>query len=1170
MEGTYSTQIDPWDEIDIHENGDFKVRYYVSDVSHSVPDGIITLQCQDKSKQLVDYFIPTSYTIDYPSYTRYWIELFLDEAGINYNFTTSSQGNLLSNYTQLGLSPAYDQIMTLLQMSGWFMYFDGDGIAVIGDLDVDLADPAGSLGKDDILDIKRITDDKMLRNRAVVWGQYDEFSGQNTFADVRVHTRWNYDHDDLRTMVISNSNIPNVSSAYGIANQLIKEFATATIEKHIVAWGARNFNLGEALRVDSHVWRGKGLITTFGVSMDRNGLVTNIILDERCPRLFGFFNFGDYVYVSTFGDGIWRKHIQFDPTWYDFSTGLTNLNITDMHINDGIFGSVGHSGNMYIANNETGPWFEVTVTGLPSSAESNFSGVLTDSAVEVFSGIMARATIVDKYTNNVKFGVDTYSGLNTGDYFLTYSSMFAAIISSGTVVASGTLDRGWILEYDPYTGELVGGLGSGIYPISVSGNYDIRVLDLENDGINDYVSVKQGTGFANNEFGYTLGQYNTAPLFDTYDTRAYAVDPSFVPPEERFVGSSPIVRDPQSMLFVDNGVSGERVQVTIDKSNVIHRRLFEIDIDGNATSSEISKNIAGGGTNTVCIYYVNSSVYRVITYRIFTSGTKRIEVYSLDWNVVANTTSGWTTVHTFNYGSMTPRIFSNVMSLQTTAYIVTQAGSQQVTAGGFNVNPVFSNLYTTTINLLSGSISTVVVFEFESGKTAPADSTYEYIRGDADNTAGSHDDQFIVTHLVQTGSNTCELIGWFCYGYYTITEMKEMVITGDPNGLSVTELYSDMTPRFEALGGISGDTTPNLATQLSRDKGMVVRAGGVNDGFAFNKDTFVIFTGDPSFHLQPRRVFPMFHPSADSYVALNPSDGKYYKCSTSSLTIGDEVLPPTGYELIAPYSYSTAFGNYIWWLVEESITNTRYLAPASNISEINVLQGFEAFGFGATQRRGTTVGGFFVRSPSDWTAVSPTIDVEYIYWGPGELPAANFLVLQRDGLNYSIIEQEGYPIRIDISNNSPLLTVGSGDATFVSSYIYDSEVFQLSPATIISSGVVQDYRYTLLEPSISGVVTSGVALESTGLYVYGDGIYGFNTSSYSGGFTKMFDVPSGYGYRIETSNYGNNGQYIFIVASGDAGNEFFQKDPEAYLSVFDSYSGLPDSRVTMIRLDDRV
>jgi hypothetical protein len=60
---------------------------------------------------------------------------------------------------------------------------------------------------------------------------------------------------------------------------------------------------------------------------------------------------------------------------------------------------------------------------------------------------------------------------------------------------------------------------------------------------------------------------------------------------------------------------------------------------------------------------------------------------------------------------------------------------------------------------------------------------------------------------------------------------------------------------------------------------------------------------------------------------------------------------------------------------------------------------------------------------------------------------------------------------------------------------------------------------------------------------------------------------SGFLSRIETTNYAASGQYIFVTTSGDAPN-FYQKDPDS--SMFIYYSGLPDKRVTMIRVDDRL
>jgi hypothetical protein len=116
---TIGVTFDPWDTIDIYENGDYRVRYYVSAVEKVIPEGIIKISGQDNSKRVADYFIPDSYTIEEPSTTRYWIEKFLDEVGVSYIFTTTSQGSIMSNFTGLGLRTAYEQLTELLQMSGW-------------------------------------------------------------------------------------------------------------------------------------------------------------------------------------------------------------------------------------------------------------------------------------------------------------------------------------------------------------------------------------------------------------------------------------------------------------------------------------------------------------------------------------------------------------------------------------------------------------------------------------------------------------------------------------------------------------------------------------------------------------------------------------------------------------------------------------------------------------------------------------------------------------------------------------------------------------------------------------------------------------------------------------------------------------------------------------------
>src|SRR3990172_760083 len=99
----YGGTFDPWDTITLFENGDKTGLYYVSSASEGQPNATIEITAQDNSKRLSDYFISDSYFIDYPSYTRFWIEYFLEEVGIGYRFLVSDQGNLLSNNTSLGL-----------------------------------------------------------------------------------------------------------------------------------------------------------------------------------------------------------------------------------------------------------------------------------------------------------------------------------------------------------------------------------------------------------------------------------------------------------------------------------------------------------------------------------------------------------------------------------------------------------------------------------------------------------------------------------------------------------------------------------------------------------------------------------------------------------------------------------------------------------------------------------------------------------------------------------------------------------------------------------------------------------------------------------------------------------------------------------------------------------
>lgn len=1221
LEGTYSTAIEPWDTIDITENGDFKVRYYVSEISRAVPSGNIILQCQDISKRLVDYFIPDSYTIDYPSYTRYWIEKFLDEAGLNYEFTVSSQGNLLSNYTAMGLQPAYDQIMMLLQLSGWYMYFDGNGKAIIGSLSIDLADTAGTLDKDDILDIKRISNDKMLRNRALVWGEFNPVTQRYAFADVTRHTRWNYDHRDIRTMVVSNHNIPDSASAYNIANILIKEFARITIEKHIVAWGARDFNLGDGVRVNSDVWRGKGLITTFGVSMDRAGLVTNIILDERCPRLFGFFDFGDYVYVGTYGDGVWRKHMKFDPNFYNFSSGLTDLAITDLHINNGIFGSVAASGGMFYTNTEAGPWHQIApIQSLLSSEEDEVdspSGVPISGMVP-FSGISARAVIIDRETNYIKYGVDTRSGVNYGDYFMMYSGF---ITSSGTVNASGFpaaasgTDRGWIVEYDPFTGALIGDVGTGIFPIHYSGNYSMQVLDLENDGVNDYVSVRsQGEAIPNDGIGWNFGAQESQPFASTKETDTFSVTPENIQHvednEDGFVTFGHNVGYRHGLAIYDNELLGEMSLISVRKAQsgnppTLRRRKLTRTITGDHTTSISSVTAISGNTGmpsgmqdgegiangVLGLKKIGLDNYRVFWYEGSAFGNNVVVKYQ-DWDADLNILGTATTILSYNGEVFGTVIWSRAtkMCINDKAYIMWVYGT-----GGTGNSPstqtyVQIHIITTDLDAATASGNHVMRFLFPLDEDS---GTYFFVPTGQPTTSGASkgfDTQMtigsggIMIGLIQNGDSLPRVLGWF-QGHHHVFDngigtpyrvsAREYILTGDVNTINVATLYDnqvvgDIAARYWNFSA----QLPTNVLQLTADKGTITFTCSnasspttANACITFNGSSFAEFNDTAPDQLEYYKIYPILTEDGDYYVVKSGSN--FYKADASALSLGSQISPPAGYTLIKPYSspLHSLFGE-VYFLCFNSNFDT-VLVPF-NDGSFSVSREIMMNTWNTESTRAINIGGFFVDEPTLWTSSDPIVTVNYMDMLDPHDDDTIYLVLQRDEMNYNLIRQAGKPIRVEISNNSPVLTVLDMESTFQSAFVYDSEVTVIIPTSgLDAQKEVRDYRYTMLEVQSGVIVGSGAEVGSTSqvLYVNQSGLYASDLNTYSGGFLQVDGIGSGIAERIETTNYTYPGQYIFITSSGE-NPDFYQRD--AGETVFDYYSGLPDSRATIIRCDDRI
>lgn len=473
----------PWNTIIVYENGDKVGTYNIFSAEEQVPGGLYVVSCQDDSKKLTDHFIDQLYIIDYPSTARYWIEKFLTEAQVTYNFNTASYGNSLPENTQFGGISTYDELTYLLQLCGWYYYFDNDNVCQIGKLDA-VASSVETFTSNQIIKIGYSKNDRMLRNRAIVWGAGDTQTGQWIYADTSTLTAWNRPGNDYRTVLYSNPAIKTFGIAYSLAYAILSEFSKTVSEKSlIVADSYSNVELGSYITGITNFMTLAGMVTHISVNMSSQGLISTYTLDKRCPRLFGYVNWSDYVYIGTEGAGVWRKWIT-SPTWLDYSTGITDLNIRDLSAYEGLLGAVTlTAGDLYIRHISRSYWSKYDPGGFQDCSISGEPRFLT-------SGYIAEACSIDRnYGINGMVTVG-YTIPNSGGWPMAPGMPAYLFPESGNLswVQGVTMDR-----VPVYTQQIIVTSGTTVgetLPLT-----DFGIIDLETnlDGIN-IISVYGGLG----------------------------------------------------------------------------------------------------------------------------------------------------------------------------------------------------------------------------------------------------------------------------------------------------------------------------------------------------------------------------------------------------------------------------------------------------------------------------------------------------------------------------------------------------------------------------------------------------------------------------------------------------------------------------------------------------
>lgn len=1187
----------PGDTIVLYEGGIKKGTYYASILSDEESGSFHTLNCQDGSKRLSDYFIARSYLINYPSNTKYWISKFLTEAQVSYTYDVDGSGGLLSNNTSLGMQSCYEQIVQLLQMSGWYMYFDADNTAHIGELNKDVDDIAEDLQRNEILNIKVMKHDQMLRNRAVVWGNADPITGAWVFANLQTITKWNYGTKDLRAVVVSNSNIPNVSTAYTLAKKVLNEFARITVEKELEVAGAKDVVIGDFVYVNSNIYSGSGLVTSIGSTLSQEGLVTNMILDQRCPRLFGYFNFGDYVYVSTWGNGVWRKHIEYDHTWYNYSTGLVELKISDLYKNNNLLSCVTEAGVAYYSKDFIGSWYAIPGT---SDLQSVLSSGTTGVEYAMFSGVKVRGVVQDWTTNRIRMVADNRPQSNTQDFTVSPAIMSGLFNSYGDLLTGGGL-KAWVLDYAP--GSLLTS-----FPISVAGDYNLSAYSIANDGNNDYVSVLRpseivGTQIVNGE---QVGGYAESQQKDTTSS-----GPNF----SQFVVSSGWNQDKGFRIVTNtNGVHGEAI-ATYDEADfkaVVYgynnaAKMVHFTVVSGMVTGQQSHSVALNYQEIFAILRVSSHVYRYLigydsnVYMVtvdFTAGTYTWNfTYDMDDIVGGQWYTG---------SRVYPRLYSESRGVT----------NIRVDEEHQNSIPRCSNIYymictwNDVVDGLSTAKAMAVKFDLESISyseqlffEAPSknnlDGTYEtysIIGIDYTTRVGGilsrHGDygpmfKFIVK---ATFGNLCGE-----HGVRRISQVEGWLVMafGHGFGTDILKVFSSSSlgsDDFHLSSTSAGPSTyENSKTRNTyylqtgmQFVGLYGESDSYLDAYPYTFDDYTV----PEMNdllCEWRMDTGYVNPTAG--IILN-TDGKYY---LREHTNGNktEFVFPSWFEPWFPCVHIDEYTNgYYFYGIENNQTynyeGVMEMTAGGEMAKWNPFYYGVRFNPYDTQAYGYLNGNFIVIENHSH-ADTPPIHREYwfaqeisyiVHQETKPIKQAGGVILRRDDTNFTVVYSGG-PAKLEISQSYPIVVLQSGasNSFILDPFVPSGALYSALSLPFVPGGIPQDARYSNFTNSmtsedfykkllvtISGTIKMADITTLTPPLTYND----YHT------------VASGSADQIEVSNFKLPDQYVF-VSSPAVPPSFWQKNPTVSgVSIFsgvafnDYSSGLPSAHITKIRVDDKI
>jgi Tol biopolymer transport system component len=1166
--------INSYDPIVIYEDGVKVLTGYVSTVTKSAPAGTMQIHGMDKYKLATDFFVPTTYRTVAGQRTNYWIQFLLGLAGLSVTFTDGN-GPFVVGAQDVGLDTVATLLEQFLQYSGWYAHVNQNGDVIVGKISQTPSGLQLVQGTNIITEESELSYDK-TRNVAVVFGGVDvtfnEF--RPIFSKARVDDAF-LPNDQIA--VVGNHLIGDQESADQFANELVKAFSKPTFVKKYQVLGNPNLITGQYIEVYSDIFTGNALVTSIDTHFDEGGYLMDVTLDDLCPRVVAAIRGQADLYAGTRGNGVWKYSI-FENQWSNLSTGLTNLYINDLSVDNGMFIVSTPSGVYTKLGTNAWAYQHLPFYSGSTLGTLQYPGVYADLAEQKFNAIVSVSGTLE---NRAWF----YTGTIASGTHVSWSGYPVTVSGDGTLLnyakdLEGYYGSKFIVEdygfYGPQQEKLIYVVsGAHIYKTSLNGADTTAVVltsgghyatDPEFSHDLSYVIYAADQGSGEQIYRCDSNGANTIQL--TSSTGAnYA--PSWSPDDTRIVFIS--TRTGISQLFVMNNDGSNVTNITNESIEYTHTNpnwgfankisYSRIGADGYAQVWFINPNGSGKLQTTIGAYGNYMPYYNpdgdTITFSHDSDGNPTNDAYSMDAS--GNNLTQITHEGGINDPQLTQRGDAVIYEKNGKIYgigRVYEASAERVeVTSDWAINGIYINQDTLIEYLVvSTAIGGEALYLINTATLELSQFTDKANAAESNNVVS--EDHTTIAFLSSNPAFPAENEGSFIYTYRTgvLTKLDLSYLpTGTKNNIAISPDATKLMFQLFELGGIyehlymcdiDGSNAVLLYTNNSFDDPVGTPASG---GFRHDDPTQYWF----------------YHGTADAndiYV-----NGSLYAPNTLASMAGWDYLGRKILYFNTEVDYSSDATPYnLLYDATQTIWNVKFTEDHTRLIVTSGFINFQTnFMLKVTDTSTATDG----LASSNWFDGRPDDKMIYFYYQVTHVVAGHvsYRTIWRVKMKTQIVRGTKPSYRF----YSPYLTRvlrTDDNATFTEvlrSYNRFAEVNVDTSAPLFVYGP-SGIRYSYDEITFSGYIATGYPIRDMAARINGEDVTSFATTNIGIYKTIASGIPvlvnSVGATEIVSRTYGS-GEVFFSIAGT------VKKSTDECVTYSDVGTGLPGSTITVLRME---